>query len=71
MPTFNIGQVRATLQCARVTYVDAKACGAIVHEVDRIVKPPTGDIMVTLENQGGFTTLIEMIKVYYNNYYKL
>jgi hypothetical protein len=64
MPTFGIGPVRATVQCARVIHVDEAACGATLHEIDRMMTTPAGNILQTLEKTEGFTIILELIKVY-------
>lgn len=32
---------RATINCARLVHFDDISCGSVVHQVDRILTPPT------------------------------
>lgn len=32
---------RATVNCARIVHFDEISCGSIVHQVDRVIEPPT------------------------------
>lgn len=47
---------RATLNCARLVHFDDITCGSIVHQVDRILTPPTTVSTCTLRIELNFST---------------
>ncbi|KAJ1527112.1 hypothetical protein ONE63_008647 [Megalurothrips usitatus] len=46
----------ATVQCARIESVNSKACGAVVHEVDRVITPPTETLLDMLRQRQELST---------------
>lgn len=49
-----------TVQCARIIDNDENVCGGKVHTIDRILTPPSGNILETLKTDHGmFSKLVE------------
>lgn len=44
LPIFSNVVNRATINCARITDVDVKTCGSVVHIIDKVMIPPTETI---------------------------
>lgn len=63
LPFFTGAVTRATAQCARVINFDNRACGGVVHEVDKLLMPPTGSILELIEKGDNYTLLRKIIKV--------
>jgi len=58
----HFGHMRAlgTVQCARIIENDENVCGGKVHTIDRVLTPPSGNLLETLKNDHSmFTQLIE------------
>jgi len=53
----------ATVNCARVRVADTKACGANVHEVAKLLIPPSGSLLDVIKEKPEFTILNKVIKV--------
>ncbi|GLH05934.1 Spermatophylax protein 12 [Gryllus bimaculatus] len=53
---------RATVECARVTHFDSRACGGVVHEVDRLLVPPENSVLDKLRNLGNYSILLRLIE---------
>jgi len=52
------------VQCARIIHSDTKVCGGRVHTIDRVLTPPVGDVMMTLESSHPkFANLIKKAKL--------
>jgi len=52
------------VQCARIIQSDTKVCGGRVHTIDRVLTPPVGDVMMTLESSHPkFANLIKKAKL--------
>ncbi|KDR10948.1 transforming growth factor-beta-induced protein ig-h3-like [Zootermopsis nevadensis] len=62
LPFFTGAVTRATAQCARVINFDNRACGGVVHEVDKLLMPPTGSILELIEKGDNYTLLRKIIK---------
>nr|CAI5842344.1 unnamed protein product [Callosobruchus analis] len=62
LPLFTNIVNRATVNCARVTGFDEKACGSVIHEVNRVLIPPTRNILETIEADPMYSTLRTVIK---------
>ncbi|CAH1994625.1 unnamed protein product [Acanthoscelides obtectus] len=62
LPLFTNIVNRATVNCARVTGFDEKACGSVIHEVNRILVPPTRNILETIEAETKYSTLRAVLK---------
>lgn len=62
IPFLNGAITSATVQCARVEDADNKACGAVLHEVDRVLRPATDSIMQMVEQRPDLSVLRDIIK---------
>jgi hypothetical protein len=75
LPFFTGAITRATAQCARLINFDNRACGGVVHEVDKLLVPPTGSILQLIEKEDNYTLLRKIIEVsidiqWYNQNYR-
>merc|ERR1719189_2854798 len=48
------------VQCARIIESDSKVCGGRVHPLDRVLPPPAGDVLATL--QSGHPRFAELVR---------
>jgi len=54
----------ATIQCARVLETNQQVCGGHVHVIDRVLTPPTGDLVNTLaKDHKQFASLLDFAGV--------
>lgn len=65
LPFFTGAITRATAQCARLINFDNRACGGVVHEVDKLLVPPAGSILHLIEKGDNYTLLRKIIEVSY------
>lgn len=62
LPVFNNIINRATINCAKITGFDEKACGSVIHEINRLLVPPKKNILEIVNNNDKFTTLSKILK---------
>ncbi|XP_066999275.2 transforming growth factor-beta-induced protein ig-h3 [Anabrus simplex] len=62
LPFFSGGVDRVTVECARVVNYNNRACGGVVHEIERLLVPPAHSIEETLESMANYTILSRLIK---------
>ncbi|XP_063903324.1 transforming growth factor-beta-induced protein ig-h3 [Zophobas morio] len=62
LPLFTNVINRATINCARITGFDEKACGSVIHEVDKVLLPPSQNILDLIRDDPKYTTLSSIIK---------
>jgi hypothetical protein len=67
LPFFTGAITRATAQCARLINFDNRACGGVVHEVDKLLIPPAGSILHLIEKGDNYTLLRKIIEVSHND----
>lgn len=53
---------RATINCARIIGFDEKTCGSVIHEVNKILSPPTRNILEVINADDRYKTLREVLK---------
>ncbi|KAG0696672.1 Transforming growth factor-beta-induced protein ig-h3 [Chionoecetes opilio] len=53
--------VRLTAGCSRISTLDARACGAVVHVVERLLSPPKTSVMDHLEADEDFSIFTKMV----------
>ncbi|KAG7158339.1 Periostin-like 2 [Homarus americanus] len=58
----NRHHVRLTAGCSRVTTLDSRACGAVVHVVEKMLKMPKNSVMQHLEEDEDFSIFTSMLK---------
>lgn len=62
LPLFSNIVNRATVNCARITGFDEKTCGSVIHEVNRILAPPTKNILEVINSDQKYSTLRQVLK---------
>lgn len=53
---------RVTVECARITHFDNKACGGVIHEVDRLLVPPENTWIEELRKRGNYSVFLKLIE---------
>lgn len=61
IPFLNGAITSATVQCARVEDANNKACGAVLHEVDRVIRPASESVMQMVEQRADLSMLRDII----------
>lgn len=61
MPTFSNVMNRATVNCARLIHFDQDSCGSVLHEVDKVLTPPTGSLMEMLQNNPQYSQFLKLV----------
>ncbi|KAK8753712.1 hypothetical protein OTU49_001192 [Cherax quadricarinatus] len=54
--------VRLTAGCSRVSILDSRACGAVVHIVEKMLKMPKTSVMQHLEEEDNFSIFTKMLQ---------
>ncbi|KAJ8965812.1 hypothetical protein NQ314_003879, partial [Rhamnusium bicolor] len=62
LPLFTNIVNRATVNCARLVGFDEKACGSVIHEVNKVLVPPTKTIYEIINTDEKYTTLRDILK---------
>lgn len=62
LPLFSNIVNRATVNCARITGFDEKTCGSVIHEVNKILAPPTKNILEVINSDDKYSTLRQVLK---------
>ncbi|CRK92133.1 CLUMA_CG005715, isoform A [Clunio marinus] len=62
MPSFSNIINRATVNCARLIHFDQDSCGSVLHEVDKVLTPPTGNLFEMLENNTQYSSFLGLVK---------
>ena len=57
----NNRHVRLTAACSRISILDSRACGAVVHVVERVLAPPKASVMEHLEGDEDFSIFTKML----------
>ncbi|KAK8404402.1 hypothetical protein O3P69_007594 [Scylla paramamosain] len=58
----NNRHVRLTAACSRISILDSRACGAVVHVVERVLAPPKASVMEHLEDDEDFSIFTKMLQ---------
>lgn len=53
---------RATINCARLVHFDDDSCGSVLHQVDRILEPPTQNLLQLIESNEEYSKFAELVK---------
>jgi len=53
---------RATANCARLVHFDDITCGSVVHQVDRILTPPSTSLLGALEANENYSMFLRLVK---------
>lgn len=51
-----------TAQCAKIIKTNVKSCNAIIHVVDKVLIPPSGNVVDVLAKDSRFSTLVDLLK---------
>lgn len=62
LPLFTNIVNRATINCARIIGFDEKACGSVIHEVGKLLVPPSKTILEIINNDDKYSTLRILLK---------
>lgn len=62
LPIFSNIVNKATVNCARITGFDEKTCGSVIHEVNRVLVPPSKSILEIIKDDPKYSTLLRLIK---------
>ncbi|KAL1494273.1 hypothetical protein ABEB36_009897 [Hypothenemus hampei] len=62
LPLFTNVINRATINCARLIGFDEKTCGSMVHEVSRVLVPPSKNVIDIIQSEDKYKSLRELIK---------
>ncbi|KAJ8955545.1 hypothetical protein NQ318_001375 [Aromia moschata] len=57
LPLFTNVVNRATANCARIIGFDEKACGSVIHQVNKVLVPPTQSIFEMIHSNAKYSTL--------------
>ncbi|KAK9869588.1 hypothetical protein WA026_003339 [Henosepilachna vigintioctopunctata] len=61
LPIFSNIVNKATVNCAKITGFDEKTCGSIIHEVNKILVPPTETILGVLKSDPKYSKIQKII----------
>jgi transforming growth factor-beta-induced protein len=62
MPSFSNVMNRATVNCARLVHFDQDSCGSVLHQVDKVLSPPTRNLLEMLENNQQYSHFLKLVK---------
>lgn len=62
LPLLNRIVNRATVNCARLIGFDERACGSTIHEVNKILVPPSQNLLEVIENDPKYSTFRTLLK---------
>lgn len=62
LPLFSNVINRATINCARIIGFDQKSCGSVIHEVNKVLIPPSENILDFIHKDEKYSTLSKIIK---------
>lgn len=61
MPSFSNVMNRATVNCARLIHFDQDSCGSVLHQVDKVLTPPTGSLLEMLQNNSQYSQFLKLV----------
>jgi transforming growth factor-beta-induced protein len=61
MPGFSNIMNRATVNCARLIHFDQDSCGSVLHEVDKVLSPPTKNLLEMLESNPEYSQFLKLV----------
>lgn len=62
MPGFSNVMNRATVNCARLIHFDQDSCGSVLHQVDKVLTPPTGNLLEMLQKNPSYTQFLKLVE---------
>lgn len=60
-PFFSNVMNRATVNCARLIHFDQDSCGSVVHQIDKVLTPPTGSVLEMLQNNSQYSQFLKLV----------
>lgn len=61
MPGFSNIMNRATVNCARLIHFDQDSCGSVLHQIDKVLTPPTGNLIEMLQNNAQYSQFLKLV----------
>jgi transforming growth factor-beta-induced protein len=61
MPGFTNVMNRATVNCARLIHFDQDSCGSVLHEVDKVLTPPTKNLLEMLQGIPQYSQFLKLV----------
>lgn len=61
LPNFSNVMNRATVNCARLLHFDQDSCGSVLHQVDKVLSPPAGNLLELLENNPQYSQFLKLV----------
>ncbi|KAG8224008.1 hypothetical protein J437_LFUL001085 [Ladona fulva] len=62
MDMFGFGWDKATVQCANILSADKSSCNNVIHVIDRVLIPPSGNIFETISSNPSYSILTKILK---------
>jgi uncharacterized surface protein with fasciclin (FAS1) repeats len=62
MPGFTNVMNRATVNCARLIHFDQDSCGSVLHQVDKVLTPPTKNLLEMLEDNPQYSQFLKLVE---------
>jgi transforming growth factor-beta-induced protein len=56
-------KAHAAVQCSSVVTADLEACGSIAHVVDKMILPPSGDVLDVLKKSKDYSELLSLVQL--------
>lgn len=53
---------RATVNCARLVHYDVDSCGSVLHQVDKVLTPPSKSLLEVLESTKKYSKFFKLIR---------
>lgn len=61
MPGFTNVMNRATVNCARLIHFDQDSCGSVLHQVDKVLTPPSKNLLEMLEENPQYSQFLKLV----------
>uniref|UniRef100_A0A7G3B1I8 Putative transforming growth factor-beta-induced protein ig-h3-like isoform x1 n=1 Tax=Lutzomyia longipalpis TaxID=7200 RepID=A0A7G3B1I8_LUTLO len=61
-PVFSNVMNRATVNCARLIHFDDESCGSVLHQVDKVLEPPTKSLLEILDSTEKYSKWLDFIR---------
>ena len=61
MPGLSNIMNRATVNCARLIHFDQDSCGSVLHQVDKVLSPPSGNLLELLQNNSQYSQFLKLL----------
>lgn len=61
-PGFSRVMNRATVNCARLVHFDQDSCGSVMHQIDKVLSPPTGNLLELLQAMPQYSQFLKFVR---------